>query len=98
MSPRSRSMPALVRSRSANRPRRGIAGVVKGPGREGTPVGELLTDGGQATGPGPDGPLQLRWVPDRVLLAAGVEPWSELPMWAPETPEFAGVWNVTGDR
>jgi 2'-hydroxyisoflavone reductase len=84
--------------------RRGIPGVVNVPGPEGTTVGELLTDcgqatrPGQATGPGPDGPLQLRWVPDRVLLAAGVQPWSELPMWAPETPEFAAVWNVTGDR
>jgi 2'-hydroxyisoflavone reductase len=78
--------------------RRGIPGVVNVPGPEGTTVGELLTDCGQATGPGPDGPLQLRWVPDQVLLAAGVEPWSELPMWAPETPEFAAVWNVSGDR
>jgi 2'-hydroxyisoflavone reductase len=78
--------------------RRGIPGVVNVPGPEGTTVGELLADCGQATGPGPDGPLQLRWVPDQALLAAGVEPWSELPMWAPETPEFAAVWNVTGDR
>ena len=81
-----------------NNTRRGIPGVVNVPGPEGTTVGELLADCGQATGPGPDGPLQLRWVPDRVLLAAGVEPWSELPMWAPDTPEFAAVWNVTGDR
>ena len=78
--------------------RRGIPGVVNVPGADGPTIGELLTDCGQATGPGPDGPLQLRWVPDRVLLDAGVEPWSELPMWAPDTPEFAALWDVTGDR
>jgi 2'-hydroxyisoflavone reductase len=78
--------------------RRGIPGVVNVPGAEGTTIGELLTDCGQVTGPGPDGPPQLRWVPDRVLLEAGVQPWMELPMWAPQTPEFAGVWAVTGDR
>ena len=37
-------------------------------------------------------------MPDQVLLAAGVQPWTELPMWAPETPEFAALWDVTGDR
>jgi 2'-hydroxyisoflavone reductase len=37
-------------------------------------------------------------VPDDVLLAAGVEPWMELPMWAPDTPEFAAIWEVSGDR
>ena len=35
---------------------------------------------------------------DPVLLEAGVQPWMELPMWAPGTPEFAAVWDVTGDR
>jgi 2'-hydroxyisoflavone reductase len=78
--------------------RRGIPGVVNVPGAERTTVGELLTDCGQVTGPGPGGPLQLRWVPDRVLLEAGVQAWMELPMWAPETPEFAAVWEVSGDR
>jgi hypothetical protein len=87
--------------------RRGIPGVVNVPGAQGTTFGELLTDCGQATaadrargsaGAGQDGPLQLRWVPDQVLLAAGVQPWMELPMWAPETPEFAALWNVAGDR
>ncbi len=78
--------------------RRGIPGVVNVPGTVGTTMGELLTDCGEATGPGPAGPPQLRWVPDPVLLEAGVQPWMELPMWAPGTPEFAAVWDVTGDR
>ncbi len=42
--------------------------------------------------------LDLRWVRDQVLLDAGVEPWTELPMWAPDTPELAGVWTVSGGR
>ena len=78
--------------------RRGIPGVVNVPGAAGTTFGELLTDCGQATAADRGGPLQLRWVPDRVLLAAGVQPWMELPMWAPDTPEFAAFWEVTGDR
>jgi nucleoside-diphosphate-sugar epimerase len=78
--------------------RRGIPGVVNVPGPAGTTFGELLTDCGEATAADRGGPLQLRWVPDRELLAAGVQPWMELPMWAPDTPEFAAFWEVTGDR
>jgi 2'-hydroxyisoflavone reductase len=36
----------------------------------------------------------LVWVPDDFLLARDVTPWSELPLWAPERPEFAHVWQV----
>ncbi|GAA3082133.1 NAD-dependent epimerase/dehydratase family protein [Streptosporangium carneum] len=32
------------------------------------------------------------WVKDRFLLDRDVAPWNELPLWAPETPDFAGVW------
>ena len=87
--------------------RRGIPGVVNVPGRGGHHVrgaadglrpGHRGGPGAGQRGAGQDGPLQLRWVPDQVLLAAGVQPWTELPMWAPETPEFAALWNVTGDR
>lgn len=32
------------------------------------------------------------WIPDAELLAEGVSPWSELPLWIPETdPEFGGM-------
>jgi len=32
------------------------------------------------------------WIPDEELLADGVSPWSELPLWIPETdPEFGGM-------
>src|SRR5262249_41185647 len=40
----------------------------------------------------------IRWGSDRDLLAAGVTPWTGLPMWAPDIPEFAGIWDVAGDR
>ncbi|MER5325240.1 NAD-dependent epimerase/dehydratase family protein [Streptosporangium roseum] len=32
------------------------------------------------------------WVEDRFLLDREVQPWTELPLWAPRNPEFAGVW------
>jgi 2'-hydroxyisoflavone reductase len=78
--------------------RRGIPGVVNVPGPEGATIGELLAACGEVTKADRAAPLELRWVPDSVLLEAGVEPWSELPMWAPDQPEFAGIWQVTGDR
>lgn len=78
--------------------RRGIPGVVNVPGPDGTTFGDLLAACAQATAPQRGDGLELRWVPDQVLLAAGVEPWMELPMWAPDIPEFAAVWQVSGDR
>lgn len=34
----------------------------------------------------------LRWIDDRALLDAGVQPWSELPLWIPEDdPAFGGM-------
>ncbi|MFJ2029772.1 NAD-dependent epimerase/dehydratase family protein [Streptosporangium sp. NPDC087985] len=32
------------------------------------------------------------WVKDRFLLDRKVEPWTELPLWAPEIPELTGAW------
>src|SRR5262249_30176913 len=42
--------------------------------------------------------LELRPVADPVLLEAGGEPWMELPMWGPDTPEVAGIWKGSGGR
>ncbi|MFC4063102.1 NAD-dependent epimerase/dehydratase family protein [Planomonospora corallina] len=35
---------------------------------------------------------ELAWVDDGFLLERGVQPWVELPLWAPADPAFAGVW------
>ncbi|GAA5059573.1 2'-hydroxyisoflavone reductase [Thermocatellispora tengchongensis] len=32
------------------------------------------------------------WADDAFLLDHGVQPWSELPLWAPDTPGFDAVW------
>lgn len=35
---------------------------------------------------------RLRWVPDEKLLAAGVKPWTELPLWVPQAdPGHGGI-------
>jgi 2'-hydroxyisoflavone reductase len=36
----------------------------------------------------------LRWVDDETLLAAEVAPWTEIPLWAPETPDYAGTFSI----
>lgn len=80
--------------------RRGIPGNVNVPGPQGTTMGELLTACTNATAaarPSGGGDL-LRWVPDTALVAAGLQEDYDLPIWAPDTPENAGVWQVSGDR
>ncbi len=42
-------------------------------------TGELLEECVRATG----ADARLRWTDPEVILAAGVEPWSELPVWVP---------------
>jgi hypothetical protein len=41
---------------------------------------------------------RLRWVPEAALLAAGVEPWTELPLWVPEADGWRGTWQIATDR
>jgi 2'-hydroxyisoflavone reductase len=78
--------------------RRGIAGMVNVSGPGDTTFGDLLAACAQVTAPQRGDGLELRWVADPVLLAAGVSPWMELPMWAPDLPEFASIWRVSSDR
>ncbi len=40
----------------------------------------------------------VTWVPERFLLDAGIQPWSDLPVWLPEADEYAGVDAVDGRR
>ncbi|MET0415126.1 MAG: NAD-dependent epimerase/dehydratase family protein [Actinoplanes sp.] len=44
-----------------------------------TTMGELLEVAGEVTG----GRAQLRWTDPAVILAAGIEPWTQLPVWLP---------------
>lgn len=58
-----------------------------------TTMGELLGAAVDATASG----ASLRWVPDEALRGAGVEPWIELPLWAPED-EMTGTWLAGTQR
>ncbi len=78
--------------------RRRIPGTINVPGPDDTTFGELLAVCGEITKVGRAAPATLRWVPDGVLLERGVEPWMELPMWAPDIPDLAATWQVSGDR
>ncbi|MFI2348876.1 SDR family oxidoreductase [Streptomyces sp. NPDC019443] len=66
---------------------RGLSGpynVVSEPGH--TTMRDLLEACARATGSS----AELRWTPPEVLLAAGIEPWTDLPIWIPraEQPEL----------
>ncbi len=52
-------------------------------------MGSLLEAGRDVTGGG----ARLVWVSPETIAAAGIEPWTELPVWAPPDGEFAGLHN-----
>lgn len=69
---------------------RGLSGpynVVSEPGH--TTMGDLLEACARATGSS----AELRWTPPETILAAGIEPWTDLPIWIPraEQPELHRV-------
>jgi len=65
----------------------GLAGAVDVASRSGAVTTEQLLNACiSATGSG----AELVWVTEAELAAAGVEPWTHLPCWAPEVGEFAG--------
>jgi 2'-hydroxyisoflavone reductase len=78
--------------------RRNLPATINVPGPEGVTFGELLATCARFTGADGHPAATLRWVPDSVLLEAGVQPWMELPMWVPDIPELSGIWDVSGDR
>jgi 2'-hydroxyisoflavone reductase len=78
--------------------RRGITGEVNVPGPGGHTFGELLDACANVACAGSGVTAELIWAPDDVLLAAGVEPGTELPMWAPEIRQLAGIREVSGER
>src|SRR5690349_11924376 len=78
--------------------RRSLPATVNVPGAQGTTFGELLADCARLTSADGLPRAELRWVGDHDLLEAGVTPWTGLPMWAPDVPELAYIWEVPGDR
>jgi 2'-hydroxyisoflavone reductase len=56
-------------------------------------LGELLDRAAAVTG----AECRFTWVDDETLLAAGVEPWTELPLWAPG-PELEGLMEARVER
>ena len=72
---------------------RRIAGAFNGTAPVGqTTFGELLEEIGTSTG----SDAEPRWIPDDALLAAGVAPWTELPLWAPAS--YRGTWAIRTER
>ncbi|MDH6576714.1 NAD-dependent epimerase/dehydratase family protein [Kitasatospora sp. MAP5-34] len=59
-----------------------------------TTFGELLDACVQATGAAAE-PV---WTDEEVLLSAGVEPWTELPIWAPDRPDWDAIWLADSSR
>ncbi|MFJ6216590.1 NAD-dependent epimerase/dehydratase family protein [Streptomyces sp. NPDC092296] len=59
-----------------------------------TTLGGLLAACVAATGSN----AELVWTDERLLLAAGVGMWTELPLWAPETPEWTAIWQADTSR
>jgi len=73
---------------------RRVAGAFNGTSPAGRQtMGEVLQAAVTATG----SDAELAWLPDERLQAAGVEPWTELPLWLPAA-EFPGTWRVGTER
>jgi 2'-hydroxyisoflavone reductase len=71
--------------------RAGVFNATSPPGR--TTMREVLEAAVEATGSG----ARLTWMPDDALVAAGVEPWMQLPLWIPER-DGEGTWRVNAAR
>lgn len=73
--------------------RRQLGGVFNAVSRPGhTTMGELLSAAVQATGVTE---AELVWAPEKLVLDAGISPWTELPIWLPQDDEYGGM--HTGD-
>ncbi|WP_441245437.1 NAD-dependent epimerase/dehydratase family protein [Kitasatospora sp. McL0602] len=74
---------------------RGEAGryVTTGP-IDGATMGELIDACIRATG----SDAEPVWTEDDTLLAGGVGPWTELPFWMPDQPDFTAIWRGDTSR
>jgi nucleoside-diphosphate-sugar epimerase len=77
-----RDLAAFIRHAAANR-LTGAYNLVSPPGH--TTMGELLETAAAVTG----GRAELRWREPEQILAAGVQPWTDLPIWLPPGPDHA---------
>ena len=59
--------------------------LIGAPGR--TTMGDLLRTCAEVTG----SDARLHWAEPEAVLAAGIEPWTELPVWLPPGPDHAGM-------
>jgi 2'-hydroxyisoflavone reductase len=66
---------------AADRHLTGAYNLVSPPGH--TTMGELLTTANTVTG----GHADLRWTDPATILDAGIQPWTELPIWLPPGPD-----------
>ncbi|HEY7146451.1 MAG TPA: NAD-dependent epimerase/dehydratase family protein [Streptosporangiaceae bacterium] len=75
--------------------RSGLGGAFNTVSRSGhATMATLLEAGREVTG----GRARLVWVPPEVIEAAGIEPWTELPVWVPPGGEYAGLHNSDVSR
>ncbi|GAA1359955.1 NAD-dependent epimerase/dehydratase family protein [Catellatospora chokoriensis] len=70
----------------------GAYNVVSRPGH--TTMGALLSACAEASG----SRARLRWVPPAAVLAAGVRPWSDLPIWVPQDSDVRGLHETDAER
>ena len=72
---------------------RAATGVFNACGNPAT-FGELI----EACRVGTDGDASVTWVPESVLLEHGAEPFDELPLWLPDTPEHRAFFSFANAR
>jgi nucleoside-diphosphate-sugar epimerase len=70
----------------------GAYNLISPPGA--TTMGELLTSCVRVTGAN----AELRWTAPEQILAAGIEPWIQLPIWLPPGPEHDGMHAGDGSK
>lgn len=81
-----RDLAAFILDAAAER-RTGPYNVVSPPGH--TTTGELLEIAAAVTG----GRAELRWMDPDIIAAAGIQPWTELPIWLPPGPDYDFMHN-----
>lgn len=73
---------------------RGLSGAFNALSRRGNAtMGQILETALQVTG----SDAELVWTTPEQIEAAGVEPWTELPLWAPPTGELAALHDIDVD-